>query len=386
MLPMVSKPAIDVAKLVKHREQLAYEHHLARTQYAYGVDLRRSAWLDRSTLGDPLMRSVDRRWNALVADLTADVLEPGGRTPSNPVMDELLGLVRLLHTPWPSIRMLKPKVAETWPIVTPLGTTKGGSHWLVIDRDRLEALSATERRFLLASGIAHLQCDHGPLFSAHLMAHRGARGAGLVRTLLRPWSRVCMFSADRAGLIAVENLDEGLDALRAHADPGVPWLPPSPELAERTRALEEFSKSRLMTRLRLGTTSTRTLAPRMAQPGQALEDDASNETSEEEHAATKEADLREQAPSANAAKTDDPAKKSEPTANESAGSGVERNDPVAEAERAGEKLAAEQEIEDAARERRENEMAETRAREQALAQAWPLARCDQRLTRRLGLL
>ncbi|MEM6296006.1 MAG: hypothetical protein AAGA54_32335 [Myxococcota bacterium] len=362
----MSKPAIDIAQLVNRREQLAYEHHLARTTYAYGVDLRRAAWLGQSTVGDPLMRSVDRRWNELITGLSADVLEPSGQTLSTGTMDELLGLVRMLHTPWASIRVLKPSVAEQWPIVTPLGTTKGGSHWLIVDRDRLQSLPASERAFLLASGLSHLQCDHGPLFAAHLMAHRAGRGVGLVRTLLHPWSRVATFSADRAGLLAVGDLDEGREALRAHADPGVDWLPPAPDLVERARAMEDFSKSRLLTRLRLSGPKTGwSLAPRLAQPNE----DAANASAEK-------------APDAEA--QDAPAA-ADPAAEETSAA-PKADDPVAEAEAAGERLAAEQEREEAAREKQENDLAEARAREKALAEAWSLARCDQRLTRRLGLL
>lgn len=358
MLGVVSKPAIDIAQLLGRREQFAYEQHLARSSYAYGVDLRRSAWLDGSTIGDPLMRTVDRRWNDLTKELCADALQPSGDTLSAGVMDQLMGLVGLLHAPWPSIRVLQPAAAEHWPIVTPLGTTKGGSHWLIIDKERLESLPESERTFLLASGLAHLQCGHGPLFTAHLMAHRAGRSTGVIRTLLRPWSRVCIFSADRAGLIAVANLDAARDAVRAHADPGIPWLPPLADVGERLRALEEFSKSRLLTRLRLsGPREGWTLAPRLARVTESQPND------EPEGA--------------------QPADDAVP---EDGGKDAELSDPVAEAEAAGEKLAAEQAEAEAVREAREDELAKAKARERALAEAWPLARCDQRLTRRLGLL
>ncbi len=379
MLGVVSKPAIDIAQLVGRREQFSYEQHLARSTYAYGVDLRRSAWLDGSTVGDPLMRSVDRRWNTLTTNLSADALQPPGTTLSTGIMDQLLGLVRLLHAPWPSVRVLQPAVAERWPIVTPLGTTKGGSHWLVVDKDRLEALPESERTFLLASGIAHLQCDHGPLFTAHLMAHRGGRGEGIVRTLLRPWSRVCVFSADRAGLIAVDELEHARDAVRAHADPGIPWLPPMPDVAQRLRALEEFSKSRVITRLRLsGPQAGWSLAPRLAKVS---EDEGEGEGEGEG------ADAEDDSKTAADAETDADAK---PSADAKPDTDSEPastpDDPVAEAEAAGEKLAAEQAAADDAREAAENELAKAKARERALAEAWSLARCDQRLTRRLGLL
>lgn len=377
MLAVVTKPAIDIAQLVGRREQFAYEQHLARSTYAYGVDLRRSAWLDRSTVGDPLMRSVDRRWNDLVTSLTADELLPGSTLPAS-VMDELLGLVRLLHAPWPSVRVLQPKAAEHWPIVTPLGATKGGSHWLVVDEDRLMSLPDTERLFLLASSVAHLQCDHGPLFAAHLMAHRAGRGEGLVRTLLRPWSRVCVFSADRAGLLAVDELEHARDALRAHADPGIPWLPPTPDVAERLRALEEFSKSRVLTRLRLsGPRDGWTLAPRL------------EKVRTDEHVSESD-DQDDEGPNAGGAnpdaKTEVPEAAKSPAAEPAPPPPPVPDDPVAEAEAAGEKLAAEQEAADSARDAQEDELAKAKAREMALAEAWSLARCDQRLTRRLGLL
>lgn len=372
MLTVVSKPAIDIAQLVGRREQFAYEQHLARSTYAYGVDLRRSAWLDRSTVGDPLMRSVDRRWNGLITNLSADALLAPGSTLSAGVMDQLLGLVRLLHAPWPSVRVLQPAVAERWPIVTPLGTTKGGSHWLIIDKARLEALPESERTFLLASGIAHLQCDHGPLFAAHLMAHRSGRGEGLIRTLLRPWSKVSVFSADRAGLIAVDELEHARDALRAHADPGVPWLPPMPDIAERLRAVEEFSKSRLLARLRFsGPQEGWSLAPRLAKV---------------EAAPEAEGDTADEAKDDKADEAKDAAEPAKPDASAEPPPETTISDPVEEAEAEGEKLAAEQAASDEAREAAEDAIAKAKAREQALAKAWPLARCDQRLTQRLGLL
>lgn len=383
MLGVVSKPAIDLAQLVGRREQFAYEQHLARSTYAYGVDLRRSAWLDSSMLGNPLMRTVDRRWNDLTTNLSADVLQPGGATLSAGVMDQLLGLVRLLHAPWPSVRVLQPAVAERWPIVTPLGTTKGGAHWIVVDKDRLEALSESERGFLLGSAISHLQCDHGPLFAAHLMAHRSGSGEGVVRTILRPWSRVCAFSADRAGLLCVDELDLARAALRAHADPGVPWLPPVPDVAERLRALEEFSKSRVLARLRLSGPRARwSLAPRLAQPVEAPKDTTDDASSEAKGEGKTETEGKTEAGPKAPAQPPEPPKPPEPAPQAT----PSEADPVAEAEAAGERLAEAQAAADEVREAMEDELAQAKAHDRVLAEAWPLARCDQRLTRRLGLL
>ena len=50
--------AADLPQFLQRRELAAYEQRLARTGYAYGVDLRRAAWLAGSMLGDPLMPSL----------------------------------------------------------------------------------------------------------------------------------------------------------------------------------------------------------------------------------------------------------------------------------------------------------------------------------------
>jgi hypothetical protein len=242
--------AADLAQFVQRRELMAYQQRLARTAYAYGVDLRRSAWLDHSTFGDPLMRSVDRRWNRLVGSLMEDTLDPPDKAVPIPVMEELARILKLLRAPLPSLRCLRSEVASDWPIVTVLGTTKGGIHWMVVDPDRLVALEPTARAFLFGSALGNLQCDHAPIFTAHLMTHRAGRGLGLVKAALRPWSRVAVFSADRAGLLAVAELEPAVEAMRAHGVADVPWLPSAPSMDLRERALRDFDKSRVMTRLR----------------------------------------------------------------------------------------------------------------------------------------
>jgi hypothetical protein len=242
--------AADLAQFVQRRELLSYQQRLARMAYAYGVDLRRSAWLDHSTFGDPLMRSVDRRWNRLVDSLMEDTLAPADEAVPIELMEELARILKLLRAPLPSLRRLRPGKAADWPIATVLGTTKGGVHWMVLDVDRLMALEPTARAFLLGSGLGNLQCDHAPIFAAHLMAHRAGRGLGLVKTVLRPWSRVAVFSADRAGLLAVAELEPALEAMRAYGETEVAWLPTAPSMDLRERALRDFDRSQVMTRLR----------------------------------------------------------------------------------------------------------------------------------------
>ena len=179
-----------------------------------------------------------------------DTLEPPDEPMPIEIMEELARVIKLLRAPVPALRRLRPAVAANWPIVTVLGTTKGGVHWMVIDVDRLMALEPKERAFLLGSGLGNLQCDHAPLFAAHLMAHRAGRGFGIVKALLRPWSRVAVFSADRAGLLSVAEFEPALAAMRAHGEARTSWMPPAPSMDLRERALRDFDRSTVMTRLR----------------------------------------------------------------------------------------------------------------------------------------
>lgn len=327
--------AADLAKFIQRRELLAYETRLARMVYAYGADRRRSSWLDHSLFGEPLIRSVDRRWNKLVATLQEQHVMPASEAPPMEVMEELARMIRLLRAPLPTLRVSKAGAdPSAWPIVTALGTTKGASHWLVLDTDRLMALDPVSRTFMLAQGVGNLQCEHGPMYAAHLMAHLAGRGLGLVRTMLRPWSRVSVFSADRAALLAIGELEPTLEALRIHADPGVTWLPPMPPVSLRVEALQDFDKSRVMVRLRMMYTDPGqwTIASQMRTPG----------------------GFKLEMPNfaADKAKGEDEKTELPP-------------EPETPPEPPPEKNSA---------------------LEEALAAAWSLARCDVRLTRKLGLL
>ena len=159
--------AADVTAYLHRREVVAYEQRLARAAYAYGVDLRRSAWLASSTFGDPLIRSVDRNWNELVADLSGSILQEPARTAPMAIMEEIARLSHMLRAPLPALRQLVRSSAITnWPLVTPLGTTRGAVQWLVVDSERLMSLPPHERTFLLASALADLQCEHAPVVTA----------------------------------------------------------------------------------------------------------------------------------------------------------------------------------------------------------------------------
>ena len=247
----MTRAIAELASFIQRRELLAYEQRMARSAYAYGVDLRRSQWLEESSLGEPLIRSVDRRWSGLAAELSKDtVLGPDARPPAR-LMEDVMATAHLIRAPLPAVRLLRPGVASTqgWPWLAPLGTTRGTVQWLVVDLDVM-SLPAAHRAFLLASALGHLQCDHGPLFSAHLMAHRAGRGRSLVRTIFSPWSRVAVFSADRAGLLAAGSLDPALQAMRAAAERPFSWSPVFPNQEVRERALVDFDQSLVVSRLR----------------------------------------------------------------------------------------------------------------------------------------
>lgn len=365
--------AADLQHFLQRRELLAYEQRLARAVYAYGVDLRRAMWLHGSTIGDAAMRGVDRRWNEATKDL-AERLEPPGRAPPTPLLEELARQIRLLRAPLPTLRLLKPELSGQWPIVTPLGTTKGGVHWLILDADRLTEATPPERAFALGWGLGHLQCDHGPIFAAHWMAHHRGRGVGFVRTLLRHWSSVATFSADRAGMLATNSLEEALEGLPLCDSPKVPWLPRTPSLEARRQALEDFDRSTVMIRLRLlaeaGHADWLVGSPRNAATGGVAE-----RLSHVFGAAARLGARASWVASGGSMPKEDEPAPAEEAAKASDGEDADAPDEAAANEDPEERAA------------RPEDDPELEARlELALREAWSVARCDQRLTRRLKLL
>ncbi len=384
--------AADLPQFLQRRELAAYEQRLARTAYAYGVDLRRSAWLAGSTIGDPLIRAVDRRWNRTVKALEETALRPLRKAPPTALLEQLARLIHMLRAPLPTLRVLRPEVARQWPMITPLGTTKGGIHWLVLDLERVTALTENGRAFALGAALGHLQCDHGPIFAAHLMAHRGARGMGLIRRLLWPWSKVAVFSADRAGLVACRSLETALEAVDDAAS-AVPWMPRGPGLEARRQALQDFDRSALMTRVRLLGDDERqrwSVAP----PGREEEiDSLTRKMAAAFGSAVRLGDMisarlegRYSVGNDDAdaeAKPDEQQPAQDPRSEASAGSDeADPKDPSPDDARSDGSVADPQES-DATSARDSEQHARL---EHALRDAWTLARCDQRLTRRLGLL
>ncbi len=234
---------------------------MARQTYAYGVDLRRSHWLASSSLGNPLVRAVDRAWPTLAGHLMPEAFVPANQPgqPTTELLAELTTLMQLLRAPLPTVRLLRPDQRGRWPLVTPLGATRGGALWLVLDGEGLLALDPSVRAFLIGSGLGHLHCDHGVYFTAHLLAGRreGNAGTRMVRSLMSPWTGVLAFSADRAGMLCCGSLERAVAVIE---DPPVPvgvgaaeaepsWWPRMASTSERVRALHEFARSAVFARL-----------------------------------------------------------------------------------------------------------------------------------------
>jgi hypothetical protein len=247
----------DLSHFVQHRQLDVYEQSMARQGYAYGVDLRRSHWLASSTVGNALVRAVDRAWSALSDHLMAEVVVDARTAPLR-LLRELGSTMNLLRAPVPTVKLLRPEQRGRWPLVTPLGATRGGALWLILDVDALAAVQSDQRAFLLGAGLGHLHCDHAVFFSAHLLANRreGNMQIRALRSAMTPWTKVMVFSADRAGLIACGRIETAVAMIE---NPPIPvgagvttdpsWLPPVPPPAERIRALEEFARSAVFARV-----------------------------------------------------------------------------------------------------------------------------------------
>lgn len=259
----------DFNHYVQHRQLDVYQQSMARQGYAYGVDLRRSRWLAGSTVGNALVRVVDRAWPELAELLLTEFLLDARVAPPG-LLRELVVLMNLLRAPLPTVLLLRPEQRGRWPLVTPLGATRGGALWLILDGEALAAIDAEQRTFLLGAGLGHLHCDHAVYFTAHLLAGRTALPKSsarkvttdlqikALRSAMSPWTKVMTFSADRAGLLACGRLETAIAVIE---NPPIPvalgvldaiatsWLPPSPSPAERIRALEEFARSAVFARM-----------------------------------------------------------------------------------------------------------------------------------------
>ena len=243
--------AIDLGRYIQRRHVRAYEREMARGTYAYGVDVRRARWLTTSALGQAAMRSIEHAWFRLADELIARELAYPDGPGAIPLLNDVIELCQLLHTTPPAVRVVTPaaREARAFGLVTPLGDPRSSDDWLVVDAEALAALPAPERAFLLAAGLAHLQCGHGVLFIAHLVGLRRG-GHGVLRRALLPWTRVAAFSADRAGLLAAGDLDAALRALALEIAAAPAWAPSAGALAARRVALEEFAESAALARAR----------------------------------------------------------------------------------------------------------------------------------------
>ncbi|MCB9704479.1 MAG: hypothetical protein H6711_21525 [Myxococcales bacterium] len=228
---------IDLSRYIQRRHFRAYERDMARGTYGYGVDLRRTRWLTASMAGQAPLRALEHAWVPLADSLMGEELRFAERPGDIPILSEIVEIARLLHTTPPALRLLTPAAQRSgeWGFVTPLSDPRGSDEWLVLDLDALQRQPERERAFLLGAGLGHLHCGHGALFAAHLVSHRRGRGNGLIRALLRPWVKVAVFSADRAGLLAASELPAALVALETAAATTPGWWPAFPTSASDGR-------------------------------------------------------------------------------------------------------------------------------------------------------
>ncbi len=327
---------LDLGRFVQRRQFRSFEQDLARTTYAYGVDVRRFRWFNQSMAAQTIMRALELRWSAVAEELmhgTHRELQVPEGAATLPFLQEIVRIAELLRVTLPSVRLLTPAARGRWPLVTPLGNARNSDDWLVLDAEALAELTPPQRAFLLAQGLGHIQCGHAALFMAHFVSFHDHRGHGALRLAMQPFSRLAAFSADRAGLLASGEFEPAAQMLTRGSE-GLPaWYPTLAPLDQRRRALEEFDHSRVVARVR----SSRRFA--------------------EEH------------PSVSAL-VDQLMHHSEPAAlNEGATTAPE----ITSATTADTKAAAAAGPQAFA------------AGYEVPADAWPLARCDQRLTQRLGI-
>ena len=245
-----------LAAWMTRRHNAAHKERRSRDAYAYGVDVRRTRWFTQQRVIGAALRAVERGWHAQWSTLRAKALEPDVSCPEG-LLRELARCVEILGAPTPAISCLRESAHLTgaWPTVTPLGTSHGDMHHLVLDLRALALLSAAERRFAIASALGHLQCDHGVLFTAAL---RGTApdAPGWIKLLLRgltPITRIMCFSADRAGLLCSDDLEAAMEGMRQQVaetrSSATRWLPASASFDLRVIALREFHQSDVYARV-----------------------------------------------------------------------------------------------------------------------------------------
>ena len=239
------------SRLARRRIKL-YEERSAAYDYAYGVDLRRAQWWLGSSVGNQVMRMLDRAWPQLLEQLRDEIFLPANTLPAR-VARAVHTLAERLRAPLPTVAVLRPQARDLWPVVSVLGPTRADAAWMILDIERLETFEPDERAFALGSALGHVQCGHGAYFAVQwLMQARTDQRTWLsfARRLLSPWRGVMTFSADRAGLAACLELSTAYCALARleslHAK--VPWLGQQPPLAWREQALAEFAQTAVMRR------------------------------------------------------------------------------------------------------------------------------------------
>lgn len=246
--------ASPIVELLARRRLHAYEERSACRAYAYGVDVRRSQWWMQSTLGGRMTRAMDRLWPRLLEQLQTRWGATDDRILPRTLAEELDVIVGILRTAAPCVHLIHPRYSDTAPLLLPVSSANGLDTHLFLDPTQLLALPALTRQFLLGRAVAHLQCGHGVYFSGQLLIQERSSHRSLwpwLRPILRPWSRVMVFSADRAGAGACGSIEAAKIALDHRFTPQQErynWDREVP-MAQRKQAMEDFSQSSSFARL-----------------------------------------------------------------------------------------------------------------------------------------
>lgn len=209
----------------------------------------------QSTLGGRMTRAMDRLWPRLLDQLQTRWGATDDRILPQALADELDTSVTILRAAPPCVHLIHPRYSDTAPLLLPVSSANGLDTHLFLDPTQLLALPAPTRQFFLGRALAHLQCGHGVYFTGQLLIQERSSHRSLwpwLRPMVRPWSQVMVFSADRAGAGACGSVEAAIEALGHNFTPQQERYNWDHEvsLSKRKQALEDFAQSSSFARLR----------------------------------------------------------------------------------------------------------------------------------------
>jgi hypothetical protein len=150
-----------------------------------------------------------------------------------PFLQEIVRIAELLRVTLPTVRLVTPSARDRWPLVTPLGNARNSDDWLVLDATAPRHPRPAAARLPAGPGprphpVRPRQPVHGPL---RLPPRTPGPRRPPPRSCAR-FSRIAAFSADRAGLLAAGEFAPAARARpRRAASSSRPGTRPSPSSA-----------------------------------------------------------------------------------------------------------------------------------------------------------